>query len=96
MAKKRKKVIATILGFVCAGLIVAIVALSIWGKPIAYMNQTKESYLAMQEDKNASGFRIRVDDKITNKFPEWDDENPFSFFIDYQTSEIRIQTSTVE
>ena len=36
LAKKRKRVIATILGFVCAGLIVAIVALSIWGKPIQF------------------------------------------------------------
>ncbi|MBR3401835.1 MAG: hypothetical protein IKG67_06295 [Parasporobacterium sp.] len=96
LAKKRKRVLATILGFVCVGLIVAIVALSIWGKPISYMNQTKENYLAMQEDKNVSNFRIRVDDEITNKFPEWDDENPFSFFINYQTSEIRIYTSTVE
>ena len=92
LAKKQKRVLATILGFVAAAFFAIVIALSVVEKPLSYDKQTKENYLAMQEDKNVSGFRIRVDDKIINEFPEWDDENPFNFFVDYQTSEIRIWT----
>ena len=61
-------------------------------KPLRYQNQTRENYMAMQEDRNLSGFRVVVDGKITNKYPEWDDDNPFQYMINYQTSEIRIST----
>jgi len=96
MIKKHLHIASTVMGFICAGLIAAIIALSIWEKPLRYENQTRENYLALKEDKNVSGFRIVVDGKITNRFPEWDDENPFSYFINYQTSEIRITTNHSE
>ena len=96
MIKKRARIAATVIGLICAGLIAAIIALSIWEKPLSYEKQTRENYLALQEDKNTSSFRIVVDNKITNKFPEWDDENPFSYFISYQTGEIRIMTDNSE
>ena len=92
MVKKQKRVTAAVLGFVSLGLVAAIVLLSVVGKPIQYANQTKENYIALQEDKNVSSFRVMVDNVITNKFPEWDDEHPFSYFVDYQASEVRITT----
>lgn len=93
MIKKQKRVFAAVLGFVAAGLIATITLLSVIGKPLTYLDQTKESYLAMQEDKDVSSFRIVVDNVITDKFPEWDDEHPFSYFVDYRISEIRITTN---
>ena len=96
LAKKQKRVLAMILGFVAAAFFATVIALSVVEKPLSYDKQTKESYLALQEDKNVSGFRIYFDNKIINEFPEWDDENPFNFFINYQTSEIRIWTGSDE
>ncbi len=96
LAKKQKRILATILGFAAVAFFATVIALSVVEKPLSYDKQTKEAYLALQEDKNVAGFRIRVDDKITNEFPEWDDKNPFNFFIDYQTSEIRIWTESDE
>lgn len=96
LAKKQKRVLTAILGFVAAAFFITVIALSVIEKPLSYDKQTKEAYLAMQEDKNVSSFRIYIDNKIVNEFPEWDDETPFNFFINYQTSEIRIWTESAE
>ena len=93
LAKKRRRGLAAAAGFLCAVLLAASMYLSVVEKPLYYSShQTKENYLAMQNDKNISSFRILVDGLITNKFPEWDDEHPLSYQILYDVSEIRIGT----
>ena len=92
--RKRMRVISVILGFICAGIAAVALSLGVFEKPMKYMDQTKESYLAMQEDKNVSSFRIMMDNKIMNSFPEWDEEHPFHYIVDYRSSEIRIYTDS--
>lgn len=94
LAKKRRNGAATIAGFLAALLLAGSMYLSVVEKPLYYArHQNKDTYLAMQNDKNISSFRIVVDGKITNRFPEWDDENPFSYQIFYDAGEIRITTN---
>jgi len=91
--RKHLKMVSVILGFVCTVLAAAALALSVVEKPLTFMDQTKESYLAMQKDKNVSSFRVIIDNKIVNRFPEWDDEKPFHYYVDYTNSEVRIITN---
>lgn len=93
LVRKHKKGIAVILGFICAGLLACTLYLSIAGKPLDYVqNQTKENYLKMQDDRNISSFRVIVDGVITNNFPEWDDDNPYTYRLDYTSGQIFITT----
>jgi len=93
LARKHRTGWAFLAGITAGVLLAAALYLTVVGKPYKYaFDQTKETYLEMQQDQSLAFFRIVVDGIIVNKFPEWNDDTPFEFRIDYTNSAIYITT----
>jgi len=91
MYNKQKRVAAITLGCINITLIFVIcILLSSTPTYVTNLYQTKEKYLEIQEDEIVSDFSIFVDSVPASGFPEWDDEHPFSYLIDYRAKEVRI------
>lgn len=93
LVRKHRTGWATLAGIAAGVLLAAALYLTVVEKPYKYaFDQTKETYQEMLQDQSLAFFRIVVDGIIVNKFPEWNDDTPFEFRIDYTNSAIYITT----
>ena len=90
--KKGRKTNAIVIVCICIIVIATYSFLSLWVDPLKYSDGTKESYIALQNDKNLATYRIIKDGVIVMKYPEWNDEAPPVYRVDYASGNIIIHT----